>query len=457
MPYEKIFLHRSIVTGSMYHNAAYTKWLFVVCLLECTDGILTATDEYLAMQANLDPLAVEKGLAALMAPDPKSTSLGHDGRRLIPVDGVRNTYRIVNWAIYQPALSSEAKGSKPGITVIDPITGIPIDRLLPNGKPNPHYDKHYQRAYRDHKRKMDAAAKALSDEIDNISVNSVNSDKQDDGNPKAEWNEAPEKVENFNSPDAVEPKTEEKPAENVNYVNNVNKRKGKEKKEINPLTPLEPRKPAGSTKALSKGKPAYDEFWRSFDAAYPRPTNGRQLQKADARITFDALIDSGVMPEDLIAGSRRYCQWIQDLEKGQYVAMMTTWLNQKRWEESWYIHPDSPEGRKISANRALLAENARKEHRAAFGESYELFILDRFAEAVKDETFLEMWEAWIQEKISRRRGGMGVAALERCLTDSEAKATSQREYFDSIDTQRPSFWDWDKTHNPKPFQTNNPS
>ena len=452
MPYKKIFVDRSIVTGSMYHEAAYTKWLFITCLLECTDGILTATKDHLARTANLDPLAVEKGLAALMAPDPHSTSLGDEGRRLVPVEGLGNTYRIVNWAIYQPALSSEAKGDRPKIVVIDPVTGLPIPRLLPNNAPNPEYDKHYQRAYREHKRKQNIASEAISANIKNI--NSVNIGKQDDGGPKVEAQGQPEKVENPYSADSVEPKSDPETAENVNNVNPVNKRKGKERKERNPQTPKEPRKPSGSLKAFSKGKAAYDEFWKRFDEAYPRPTNGRQLKKAEARITFDALIDSGEMPEDIIAGAKRYSVWITSLKKGEYVAMMTTWINNRKWEESWYIHPDSPEGRKIAADRALALEDARRGHKAEFGEAYELFILDRFATATKDETFLEMWEAWLKEKIERRRGGMGVAALERGLTDPEAKATSQKEYFETIDTNRPSFWEWDKTHNPKPFQTN---
>jgi len=356
MPYEYIKLHRSFFTGTMHGEAAYTKVLFLAMLVECTDGTIVATNDYLCRFTNIPEEAVARALEALQQPDPQSTSPELAGRRILAVEDCRNTYRIVNWAKYQPALSSHWK-EKPGLTVIDPETGERVERLLPGGQKNPEYQKLYQRAYRALTKERKAAATALEAELGTIGVNAVNSKNVYDpdpknGDPRAKNGDPRAKNGGADqSPSAqFEP---EHGAKNVNCVNFVNKRKENETKSKNktPPTPLGTRgaKPAGSTKALGRGDPANAETWERFDRAYPRPSNGRPLRLAEARLTWDLLAEAGEDMEAVVEGAARYRRWVEQLRKHEYVAMMTTWLNQRRWEESYAVQPDSDGDRRMEA------------------------------------------------------------------------------------------------------------
>lgn len=454
MPYEYIKLHRSFFTGTMHSEAAYTKLLFLAMLIECTDGVIVATNDYLCRFTNLKPEAVERALEALQLPDANSTSIEEDGRRIVAVPFTRNTYRIVNWAKYQPALSSDWK-DKPGLTVVDPDTGEKVERLLPDGSKNPKYQKLYQRAYRKFQKDREAATAALEAELSTIGVNPVNSvnGSGSDGHGREQGGGSPGPKEPESDP--LEPERE---GENVNFVNSVNKRKEKETKENhnNPPKPPRTRKPAGSTKALAKGDPKNADTFALFDEAYPRPSNGRKLERADARLTWDLLAEAGEDMAKIIEGAKRYGEWVEQLRKHEYVAMMTTWLNQRRWEESYFIHPDSEEGRKIAARREAEANERKALHVAKFKSDYERYIQSLAEEAADDQEFIDSWREEAEARLARRKT-MGMAkATEMAQAVLDDPATGREDRIRTWKERNaetlPKFWDWDRDMNPERFE-----
>lgn len=382
MPYAYIKVYRTFFTGSMYSEALPTKALFLALLFECSDGVFVGTNDYLCRFTNLTPEVIAAALEALQRPDANSTSQEYDGRRIVRVEGVRNTWRIVNWAKYQPALSSEWK-DKPGLTAVDPDTGEGVERLLPNGQKNPKYQKLYQRAYRAHQKQRCAAAAALEADIATIGVNSVNNVNR--VNPKSHAtapsvNSVSSRVNRVSQPEKAEPCVNSDQAEgalfepenglnSVNSVNNVNKRKVNKRKEkkredVQDIPPPKGVPPPGAglvkkPRALNKGRPENAETWGRFDQVYPRPSNGRQLARAPARLTWDRLAAAGEDLEIIIDGAKRYRDWINKLDKGEYVAMMTTWLNQRRWEETHEVAPNSVNQRRPPKYETMSEELAR--------------------------------------------------------------------------------------------------
>jgi len=85
-------------------------------------------------------------------------------------------------------------------------------------------------------------------------------------------------------------------------------------------------------KAMKRGKnreytPEFEMFW----SAYPRKEGKGEAYKSFTK----AINDCGATVQDLIDGIERYkCteQWQRD--GGKYIPHPTTWLNQKRWEDS---------------------------------------------------------------------------------------------------------------------------
>jgi hypothetical protein len=82
--------------------------------------------------------------------------------------------------------------------------------------------------------------------------------------------------------------------------------------------------------------------WDKFCQEYPK-RNGA-LNKAKAAITYERLKDKH--PEVMI-GVVKYRQWCDatKITGTQYVKQMTTWLNQKGWEEDYEIPDTGPESR----------------------------------------------------------------------------------------------------------------
>ena len=127
--------------------------------------------------------------------------------------------------------------------------------------------------------------------------------------------------------------------------------------------PAKPRTP----KAIKGSDPANDEAWAAFDAAYPRPTNGRGLDRPEARRRFDRYAREGQDMDAIVEGARRYAAWITRMDKGEYVAMMSTWLNKKRWLETHDVNlsvgrPASRQETMRDTFKRLLGDQYKPDH-----------------------------------------------------------------------------------------------
>lgn len=73
----------------------------------------------------------------------------------------------------------------------------------------------------------------------------------------------------------------------------------------------------------------FEEFWKEY------PSRDGDNPKLPAKIKFDALVKTGIDPELIIAGARRYAAKAR--EKGQagtqYIAHALKWLNDQRWAD----------------------------------------------------------------------------------------------------------------------------
>ena len=252
-------------------------------------------------------------------------------------------------------------------------------------------------------------------------------------------------------PAISEGSSKEKEKENV---------KDKVKENKPPSSPSGTRKASSGSKpkALQKGNPENAESWARFDAVYPRPSNGRKLERADARLTWDLLVEDGEDMEKVIEGAIRYRDWIKDLDKFQYVAMMTTWFNQRRWEEGYDIDPSSDEGKKIADQREAILRERRSEHLGKFKDQYEAFIGELAETATSSEEYVANWRVETESLLEKRkRLGMtgAIRIVERALEDPEEGRRDRVQKWRSkaeADKTLPPFWDWDKEHNAEAFK-----
>jgi hypothetical protein len=405
MPYDFITLKRSVLSGSLSREDPATKWLFVTLILESTEGLVVATVDHLCRMSGLTEPQVRIGLEALQRPDPDSTSPEHDGRRILVDNTRRNTYRIVNFDRYQPRLVNRTKNVKRDL--LDSETGIVIPRTLPSGQANPAYEREYKRSVRAENRSETGR--------DVHSVHSVHTNHQRKGN----------------------------------------QRERKEKEDNPPYSPsgtskaFSGRKP----KALQKGNPENAESWKRFDEVYPRPSNGRKLERADARLTWDLLADDGEDMDKIAEGAKRYRDWIEALDKFEYVAMMTTWLNQRRWEESYHIDPNSEDGKKIAAKAEAIRRERRSAHQAKFKAQYDAFVERLALEATSTPEYVAAWKKEQEEtQEKRKRLGMtgAIKMIEKALSDQEeGKFDRIRKWIADQEASRalPTFWEWDQQFN----------
>jgi hypothetical protein len=104
-------IHDLLLRSSIMEEELPVRWAWVVILtLAGPDGRFRATPEALARTANLPQSDMDAALHTLMEPDPNSTSLDEDGRRLI-MEGT-NLWRCVNYEIYRHLLSEEDRREK---------------------------------------------------------------------------------------------------------------------------------------------------------------------------------------------------------------------------------------------------------------------------------------------------------------------------------------------------------
>lgn len=76
-------------------------------------------------------------------------------------------------------------------------------------------------------------------------------------------------------------------------------------------------------------KTAFERFWQ----AYPKRSGSNP--RAPALQKFERIVKSGVEAERIIQAAEEYRSQMLTTQKfgTEFVAMATTWLNQKRWEE----------------------------------------------------------------------------------------------------------------------------
>jgi hypothetical protein len=101
---------------------------------------------------------------------------------------------------------------------------------------------------------------------------------------------------------------------------------------------------------ISSVEDAAQNKWEEFCNTYPARSGG--LNKDKARDKYVRLVKTGTPPEVIVDGVRRYRYWCDSNSKTgtEFVAQMTTWLNQKRWLEDYgpskseVIRSDKPKG-----------------------------------------------------------------------------------------------------------------
>lgn len=101
-----------------------------------------------------------------------------------------------------------------------------------------------------------------------------------------------------------------------------------------------------------------DELFNRFWSVYPLRAGSRG--KAEARVRF-AKACRKVDPEVIIAAARQYAAENEKKIGTEFIAMATTWLSQRRWED-YDPEPDRP---KLSENeRERLIEQYRRKQEA---------------------------------------------------------------------------------------------
>lgn len=93
----------------------------------------------------------------------------------------------------------------------------------------------------------------------------------------------------------------------------------------------------------------FEEFWR----AYPKRDGANPKQPAQKK--FGALVSGGVDPEAIIGGARAYAEAEQDKQDRRFIAMASTWLNQRRWEDYYSaLKTDRPA---LNLDKKFVAED----------------------------------------------------------------------------------------------------
>lgn len=93
-----------------------------------------------------------------------------------------------------------------------------------------------------------------------------------------------------------------------------------------------------------------DEVWRELLSVYPKRGGG--LGHTEGRKVLEKLLKAKADPRAIIEGAKRYAAYIRatNRERTEYVAMIPTWLRQRRWEEDW-TPPRDPKAEEEEAKR----------------------------------------------------------------------------------------------------------
>lgn len=91
--------------------------------------------------------------------------------------------------------------------------------------------------------------------------------------------------------------------------------------------------PVPHTPAAAEGRPSardwFDEFWQAY------PERDGDNPRLPAKLKFDALVKTGVDPELMIAGAKRYADKAREKQQigTQYIAHALKWLSDQRWAD----------------------------------------------------------------------------------------------------------------------------
>jgi hypothetical protein len=237
--------------------------------------------------------------------------------------------------------------------------------------------------------------------------------------------------------------------DDINSRSSKEKVKVKEKENYNSSScPEEAR--SKTPKALQKGDQKNESTWVQFDSIYPRPSNGRKLERAQARLTWDILASAGENLDAVIEGAKKYRVWVDTLSKREYVAMMTTWLNQRRWEESYLIDSDSTEGKLASEKSRAEDREQRSAYQASRQAEYDKAVEQIAADHASSAVFIHEWKRATEASLAKRKrmGIAGPIALsEKLLSDPAAAREDQIRVWKELNSDKIiDFWEWDKAN-----------
>lgn len=89
-------------------------------------------------------------------------------------------------------------------------------------------------------------------------------------------------------------------------------------------------------KLINKYTVEFEAFWKAYPSRSPHPN-----PKKPAFQKWLAVIKSGVDPQTIIDGAKRYAAYIaSEGTDRKHIAQAVTWLNQERWEQQDDIKPE---------------------------------------------------------------------------------------------------------------------
>lgn len=188
--------------------------------------------------------------------------------------------------------------------------------------------------------------------------------------------------------------------------------------------------------------------WEQFDSRYPRPGNGRNMNRKAAKQKFLKLsVDN---QKRCVEAAGEYAANIQARSAHDFVQGMDTWLNQERWNDSFRIAPSSEDGKRIIAAQSMKLAEARREYEQMYSSEYAAWVEFECRRLAMDEAFVEDWRTELTQSYQKAVAmGRTTAAnvIANRLYDEDAgyqdlmrKAKAAWESSDG----RLSFWQWDE-------------
>jgi len=437
MPYDKLIVTRAIFSGDLGKENTATRMLLLWLMFKSKDGIVKASPETMAKGLGVRLETVIKALDRLESPSSDWKESG--GARIIKRKE-ENTWKIVRWD----------QTKSPGRTYAKSEIFTGLDRNHPD------YRAAYMREYR--KRKTEEKQNRALEQMRKRAVNktlflNLNSEIDEIDVRKRAVNKTEIQVQNaeignlrgtpplvplspplaLNNPTPLPHSPSSPPSPHCT---------DEEKKRQAPI----PRK------ALNlRGNPKYARLWEDFKLVYPRRLDGRAMRLGEARKIFDTLLDAGEDSTEIIMGAKRFGDYVRSTHAEKFVPMVTTWLNQRRWEEEHLVEKGSLEAKQIAMDKIDLENKRRARHHARFHEAY----LGWAKESARAEfpAQKEVYRRALEESLIQRRALAGgrsskaITAIEDALASEEAMLAA----FITKTISGGDFWQWDANHNPERY------